>query len=90
MKYVATTLSAALVLGLAGIASPALAGGPGGYGRGDCYKCPQPRPNYDSTEVIKNSGIATSIIFLRIRRILPVPVFSSVVWPSRAGHPSRS
>jgi hypothetical protein len=56
MKHVATMLSAALVLGLAGIASPALAGGPGGgYGRGDCYKCPQPRPNYDSTEVIKNT-----------------------------------
>jgi hypothetical protein len=56
MKYVSTMLSAALVLGLAGIVSPALAGGPGGGGRGgDCYKCPKPRPHYDSTEVIKNT-----------------------------------
>jgi hypothetical protein len=55
MKYLATTLRAALVLGLAGIVSPAFAGGPGpGYG-GDCYKCPKPRPHYDSTEVIKNT-----------------------------------
>jgi hypothetical protein len=56
MKYLATTLRAVLVLGLAGIVSPAFAGGPGGYvGRGDCYKCPKPRPHYDSTEVIKNT-----------------------------------
>lgn len=58
MKYVSTMLSAALVLGLAGIVSPAFAGGPGGgyVGRGgDCYKCPKPRPHYDSTEVIKNT-----------------------------------
>src|SRR5262245_20761802 len=58
MKHIATMMSAALVLGLAGIATPAFAGGPGyggpGYG-GDCYKCPKPRPNYDSTEVIKNT-----------------------------------
>jgi hypothetical protein len=55
MKHIATMMSAALVLGLAGIATPALAGGPGGYHRGDCYKCPKPRPHYDSTEVIKNT-----------------------------------
>ena len=66
MKHVATLLSAALVLGLAGMASPALAGGDdynrgykGGYDKGynnrDCYKCPPPRPHYDSTEVIKNT-----------------------------------
>ena len=54
MKYVATMLTAALVLGLAGI-STASAGGPGyGNGNRDCYKCPPPR-NYDSTEVIKNT-----------------------------------
>ena len=60
MKHVAKMMSAALVLGLAGIATPALAGGPGGYGPGpgyggDCYKCPKPRPHYDSTEVVKNT-----------------------------------
>ena len=53
MKYVATMLSAALVLGLAGIATEASAGGKG-YGNRDCYKCPPPR-NYDSTEVIKTT-----------------------------------
>ena len=57
MKYVATMLSAALVLGLAGIATEASAGGNGygpGYGNRDCYKCPPPR-NYDSTEVVKTT-----------------------------------
>jgi hypothetical protein len=53
MKYVAKMLSAALVLGLAGIVSPALADGKG-YGN-NCYKCPPPRPNYDSTEVLKTT-----------------------------------
>jgi hypothetical protein len=50
-------LSAALVLGLAGMTTQALADGKGyGPGRGyqDCYKCPKPRPHYDSTEVIKD------------------------------------
>jgi hypothetical protein len=55
MKHVATMLSAALVLGLAGIASPALAGGPGSGYNNNCYKCPPPRPNYDSTEVVKTT-----------------------------------
>lgn len=56
MKHVATMLSAALVLGLAGMASPALAGGPGkSYSNRDCYKCPPPRPNYDSKEVHKST-----------------------------------
>lgn len=56
MKYVATLLGAALVLGLAGIATEASADGRGGYGHGsrDCHKCPPPR-NYDSTEVIKTT-----------------------------------
>jgi hypothetical protein len=59
MKYVATMLSAALVLGLAGMTTEAFADGKGfGPGRGyhdrDCYKCPKPRPHYDSTEVIKD------------------------------------
>ena len=61
MKYVATMLSAALVLGLAGISTEANADGKrygngysNGYNNRDCYKCPKPRPHYDSTEVVKD------------------------------------
>jgi hypothetical protein len=56
MKYL-TVKGALLAVVLAVAASPAMADGRG-YGHGyknDCYKCPQPRPNYDSTEVIKQS-----------------------------------
>ena len=62
MKYVATMLSAALVLGLAGMSTQAKADGKNygngysnGYQNRDCYKCPPPRPNYDSTEVLKTT-----------------------------------
>ena len=52
MKYL-TVKGALLAVVLAVAATPAMAGD---YGyRNDCYKCPQPRPNYDSTEVIKQS-----------------------------------
>jgi hypothetical protein len=52
MKYL-TAKGALLAVVLAVAATPAMAGD---YGhRSDCYKCPQPRPNYDSTEVIKQS-----------------------------------
>jgi hypothetical protein len=59
MKSVVAMLSAALVLGLVGMTTEASAGGDGfgpGYGgKGrDCFKCPKPRPHYDSTEVIKD------------------------------------
>ena len=58
MKNVATLMSAALVLGLAGMVTPASAGGDAppvrGYQNRDCYKCPPPR-NYDSQEVIKTT-----------------------------------
>ena len=62
MKYL-TVKGALLAVVLAVAATPAMAGD---YGRGpvdpgygvparDCYKCPQPRPNYDSTEVLKQT-----------------------------------
>jgi len=60
MKYLTVCTAALLAIGLAVSVTPASAGdyqggrGGGGY-RDDCYKCPKPRPNYDSTEVIKQS-----------------------------------
>jgi hypothetical protein len=55
MKYL-TVKGALLAVVLAVAATPAMAGDYGpGHHRSDCYKCPQPRPNYDSTEVIKQS-----------------------------------
>jgi hypothetical protein len=49
-------MGALLAVALAVSATPASAGGYKGNGyRDDCYKCPKPRPNYDSTEVIKDS-----------------------------------
>ena len=60
MKYLTVCKGALLAVGLAVATTPARAGdyGNGGYGggyRNDCYKCPQPRPNYDSTEVVKQT-----------------------------------
>jgi hypothetical protein len=52
MKYL-TVMAALLAVGFAVSTAPAFAGGGGHHD--DCYKCPKPRPNYDSTEVIKNS-----------------------------------
>jgi hypothetical protein len=58
MKYLTVCVGALLAVALAMTATPASAGGyksaPSGY-RSDCYKCPKARPNYDSTEVIKDS-----------------------------------
>ena len=56
MKYL-TAKGALLAVVLAVAATPAMADGKYGHGgyRNDCYKCPAPRPNYDSTEVIKQS-----------------------------------
>jgi hypothetical protein len=54
MKYL-TVKGALLAVVLAVAATPAMAGDYGHGYRSDCYKCPQPRPNYDSTEVIKQS-----------------------------------
>ena len=54
MKYL-TAKGALLAVVLAVAATPAMAGDYGPGYRNDCYKCPAPRPNYDSTEVIKQS-----------------------------------
>ncbi len=57
MKYAVAALGAALVLGLGSIATPASADGYKNRGpsHGDCYKCPKPRPFYDSQEVVKQT-----------------------------------
>jgi len=78
MKSVVAMLSAALVLGLAGMATPASAGGPGpgGYQNGyqtggrDCYKCPPPR-NYDSQEVIKTTKDIDHSKVLETQSVVP-------------------
>ena len=54
MKYL-TAKGALMAVVLAVAATPAMAGDYGPGYRNDCYKCPQPRPNYDSTEVIKQT-----------------------------------
>ena len=54
MKYL-TVKGALLAVVLAVAATPAMAGDYGPGHRNDCFKCPAPRPNYDSTEVIKQS-----------------------------------
>jgi hypothetical protein len=73
MKSVVTMLSAALVLGLAGMATPALAGGDAPSFRGhnrDCYKCPPPR-NYDSQEVIKTTKDVDHSKVLETQSVVP-------------------
>jgi hypothetical protein len=62
MKYLTVCMASLLAIGLAVSATPASAGDYGGGGNrypgggyNDCYKCPKPRPNYDTTEVIKES-----------------------------------
>ena len=56
MKYLTVCVGALLAVALAVSVTPASAGGndSGGY-RSDCYKCPKQRPNYDSTEVLKQT-----------------------------------
>lgn len=76
MKYVVAMLSAALVLGLAGMVTPALAGGDGpgskgGFHSRDCFKCPKPRPFYDSTEVIKNTKDIDKSAVIETQSVVP-------------------
>jgi hypothetical protein len=74
MKYVATMLSAALVLGLAGMTTEAFADGKGfsnGYTNRDCYKCPKPRPHYDSTEVIKDVKEVDKSAVIETQSVVP-------------------
>jgi hypothetical protein len=71
MKYL-TVKGALLAVVLAVAATPAMAGGqgPGGY-RNDCYKCPAPRPNYDSTEVIKQSRDVDHTRVIETQSVVP-------------------
>src|ERR1700749_4897728 len=55
MKYLTVSKGALLAVVLAVATTPAMAGERCGGYRNDCYKCPQPRANYDSTEVLKQT-----------------------------------
>jgi len=56
MKCLAVCQGALLAVVLAVATTPAMAGDHGPRGdRNDCSNCPAPRPNYDSTEVIKQT-----------------------------------
>src|SRR5882724_2700690 len=71
MKYL-TAKGALLAIVLAVATTPAMAGdyGSGGY-RNDCYKCPTPRPNYDSTEVIKQTRDVDHTRVLETQSLVP-------------------
>jgi hypothetical protein len=72
MKYL-TVKGALLAVVLAVATTPAMAGdyGPGGGYRNDCYKCPQPRPNYDSTEVLKQTRDVDHTRVLETQSLVP-------------------
>jgi hypothetical protein len=74
MKYLTVCKGALLAVVLAVATTPAAAGdygsGHGGY-RNDCYKCPAPRPNYDSTEVIKQSRDVDHTRVLETQSVVP-------------------
>ena len=66
MKYL-TVKGALLAVVLAVAATPASAGD---Y-RDNCYKCPAPRPNYDSTEVIKQSRDVDHTRVIETQSVVP-------------------
>ena len=72
MKYL-TAKGALLAVVLAVAATPAMADGKYGHGgyRNDCYKCPAPRPNYDSTEVIKQSRDVDHTRVIETQSVVP-------------------
>jgi hypothetical protein len=74
MKYLTVCKGALLAVVLAVATTPAMAGdyGSGGYGgRNDCYKCPRPRPHYDSTEVIKQTRDVDHSRVLETQSVVP-------------------
>jgi hypothetical protein len=74
MKYLTVCTGALLAIALAVTATPASAGGykSGGSGyRSDCYKCPRARPNYDSTEVIKQTKDVDHSRVLETQSVVP-------------------
>ena len=73
MKYLTVCKGALLAVVLAVATTPAMAGdyGPGGGYRNDCYKCPAPRPNYDSTEVIKQTRDVDHSRVLETQSVVP-------------------
>jgi hypothetical protein len=77
MKYLTVCKGALLAVVLAVATTSAMAGdygNGGGYGggyRNDCYKCPTPRPNYDSTEVIKQTRDVDHSRVLETQSVVP-------------------
>ena len=70
MKYL-TVKGALLAVVLAVAATPAMAGDYGPGHRSDCHKCPAPRPNYDSTEVIKQTRDVDHSRVIETQSIVP-------------------
>src|SRR3954471_14171207 len=69
MKYLTVCKGALLAVVLAVATTPAMAGDFGH--RHDCYKCPTPRPNYDSTEVIKQTRDVDHSRVLETQSVVP-------------------
>ena len=70
MKYL-TVKGALLAVVLAVAATPAMAGDYGPGYRNDCYKCPQPRPSYDSTEVVKQTRDVDQSRVIETQSVVP-------------------
>ena len=67
MKDLAAFKGALLAIVLAAATTPAMAGG----SRNDCVKCPAPRPNYDSTEVVKRTRDVDRSRVIETRSVIP-------------------
>src|SRR4029078_6153812 len=70
MKYITVLAAPLLGFGLAALVTPTFAADDGARrhraGQSDCYKCPKRRPNYDSTEVVKDSKDSKDVDHSRV------------------------
>lgn len=74
MKCLTVSMGALLAVALAVAATPAAAGGykhSGKTYRSDCYKCPQPRANYDSQEVVKKTRDVDHTRVIETQSVVP-------------------
>jgi hypothetical protein len=72
MKRLAVCKGALLAVVLAAATTPAMAGDNGSGGsRSDCTKCPAPRPNYDSTEVVKQTRDVDRSRVIETKSVVP-------------------
>jgi hypothetical protein len=71
MKYLTAAQGALLAIVIAVATTPAVAGDYGRGHRNDCYKCPKPRPHYDSTEVIKQTRDVDHSRVIETRSVVP-------------------